>query len=229
MIGFLTFFALVVFLFAVLLVEIMRVEKLAIEEGYGPKNEITGPVIAQGQMNCVNEDAPTLHRSVSFPYQFSMKSQRGDVSAKYEYFGKKSKAIDPIYSGKLFLRFRNGRVKGRKRMDGFRTIEGTLKPNKAELTLGYPKKSLLSFLPGSFSYSVDDAGNVSFDNTSHYGSISNKSRLRIHGNRIAGHVIHGPQTTWAVEVDITFDGVLPEYALLAVILACNNIVSFHHE
>ena len=229
MITFLSIFA-ATFLFSIyLFFEITQVEKKAIAQGYGPESHVNGSLGAQGTLVCVNADAPTLNRSISFPYQFQAKSRMGDLTGRYEYASERSKMVKPIYRGALYFRFRNNHVKGRTQMGGLRAIEGTVDPGKAELSYGYPKGSLLSLLKGSFGYSVDRGGNVHFTNTAHSGSISENSKLSIQGNRMTGRVLHGPQTTWAVEVDVAIAGIEPEQATLAVIMACNDILATHHS
>lgn len=228
MVGFLILFVGVILLSALFLFEIVRTENKAIKEGYGPAAQIHGGGRATGSIVCVNEDAPTLNRSLSFPYAFQLNASRGDLTGKYTYAANKNRIVETVYNGEVFLSFRNDRVKGRSLMAGLRTFDGVVSKTGAQLRCGYPKSSLLSFLSGPFDYSVN-RGKVGFDNTSGTGSISKKSDLRIEGDHIRGRVLHGPQTTWAVEVDVNCRGIPSEQAALAVILACNDILRVHHD
>ncbi|MEL7202832.1 MAG: hypothetical protein AAFX07_05670 [Pseudomonadota bacterium] len=107
------------------------------------------------------------------------------------------------------------------------SVDGTIDAANARPRRGQPKESLLSFLNGPFEYSIKQ-GRVLFENTIRAGCIGRDSDLRIDGDRISGLVYHGPQKTWGVEVDITHHSTATERMALAVILACNDILSVHH-
>ena len=134
---------------------------------------------------------------------------------------------DTVYNGQLFLSFAGDRAKGRALMAGLQAIEGTVDETGARLRRGQPRESLLSFLNGPFDYRVR-GGTVDFENTTRAGCIGRDSDLRILGDRLAGRVYHGPQKTWAVEVDVSYRDIARERVALAVILACNDILSVHH-
>ncbi len=228
MIGFLVLFVGVILLFAILFFETSQANRKAIKEGYGPAAQLRSGAGAAGSLVCVNEDAPTLNRSLSFPYSFKLNASKGDLTGAYTYAANKSRIAGPVYKGEVFLSFLKDRVKGRSLMGGLKTVDGVLSKTRAELRRGYPKSSLLSFLNGPYEYSIN-RGKVRFDKTTQAGSISKKSDLIIQGNRIKGRVLHGPQTTWAVDVDVRVNGVPSEQAALAVILACNDILCTHHS
>ena len=178
-------------------------------------------------MACVNADAPTLGRSLSFLYAFQATADERQVTAKYEYRAKRSLMVDVVYDGELFLSFAGDKVKGRALMAGLQTIEGTVDQTAARLRRGQPKQSLLSFLNGPYEYRIRQ-GKVIFEKTTHAGCISRDSELEVYLDRIIGRVFHGPQKTWVVDVDVSYDDVAPERMALAVILACNDILSVHH-
>lgn len=96
------------------------------------------------------------------------------------------------------------------------------------LTRGQLKGGILGILNGPYEYSVR-AGKVRFDKATRAGNISKDSELLIEGSRISGRVFHGPQKTWAVDVDVTFENVRDEAALLAVVLACDHILRETHD
>lgn len=228
MVVFLAIFSAAAVMSVVLLIEFIRLEKKAVKEGFGPKSHVSGPLAAHGSLVCVNADAPTLGRHVRFPYRFEANYGRGDLSATYVYRGRPSQSIETIYEGSLFFRFKGNSVKGRTKMAGLKTIEGRVDPQKVTLRYGYPSASLLSFLSGSFEYAIN-GDKVRFEKTETSGSISKNSQLQIQGDRIVGRILHGPQTTWAVEVDVVCNGIPAEQAALAVIMACNDIVAHHHN
>lgn len=228
MVVFLTIFSVAILITVALVIEFTQLEKKAVKEGFGPKTHVTGSLGAHGSLVCVNADAPTGGRHIRFPYEFEANYGRGDLSATYVYRGPPSRSAERIYEGDLFFRFKGNSVKGRTRMAGLKTIEGRVGQHQTALRYGYPSTSWLSFLSGAFEYSVN-GGQVRFEKTEMSGSISNKSQLQIQGDRIAGRVLHGPQTTWAVEVDVVCNGIPAEQAALAVIMACNDIVAHHHD
>ena len=224
---FLTLFFGVILLSAFVAWELFRLDKKAIKHGYGPKAQIPGPPKATGTLVCVNADAPTLGRSLSFPYAFQATADERHVTATYEYRAKRSMMVDVVYDGELFLSFAGDNVKGRALMAGLQSVEGTVDQTAARLRRGQPKQSLLSFLNGPYEYGIRQ-GKVIFEKTTHAGCISSDSELEVYLDRIIGRVFHGPQKTWAVEVDVSYDDVAPERMALAVILACNDILSVHH-
>ncbi|MEO0543114.1 MAG: hypothetical protein AAFY99_04765 [Pseudomonadota bacterium] len=227
MIGFLVVFIGVILLFAILFIEIIKLDGKAIKEGYGPKKHVQGISNATGKLVCVSANAPTLNRSISFPYALNLNFNKGKMSGTYEYRARRSQTVETVYNGELFLSFDRDKVKGRSMMAGLKTIEGILDTTKARLKRGHPKKSMLSFLNGPFEYSLN-SGKVRFEKTTLAGNISDESDLRVQGNRITGRVYHGPQKTWAVEVDVIVNKISVEKAALAVILACNDILCVHH-
>jgi hypothetical protein len=81
---------------------------------------------------------------------------------------------------------------------------------------------------GPYEYSVR-GGTVHFDKTTQSGCISKDSELVIEDGRISGRVFHGPQKTWAVDVDVSFIGIKNEAVALAVILACDHILRAAHD
>ncbi|MEL6361498.1 MAG: hypothetical protein AAFR21_10460 [Pseudomonadota bacterium] len=227
MVAFLIFFFGVVLLFGVLFFEISQVDNKAIKNGYGPKLQISGAQSADGKLVCVNANAPTLNKSISFPYSFRLNSSKGNLTGAYKYKANRSKFHDTVYNGELFLSFNKDHVKGRTLMGGLKTVDGVVDATKARLVRGHPKQSFLSFMNGPYEYSVH-RGKVRFDKTTLAGNISKESDLRIERDRISGRVFHGPQKTWAVDVDVRYNNITSEKAALAVILACNDILSVHH-
>ena len=224
---FLVLFFGVILLSAVLALELFRLDKRAIKNGYGSKAQIPGNPAATGTLVCVSADAPTLGRKLSFPYSFQLTANERNATATYEYRAKRRMTPDTVYNGELFLTFEGKNVKGRALMAGLMSVEGTVDATNTRLRRGKPKESLLSFLNGPFEYSIKQ-GRVFFENTIRAGCIGRDSELRIDGDRISGRVYHGPQKTWAVEVDIGYHDIASERMALAVILACNDILSVHH-
>jgi hypothetical protein len=220
---FLLILAAVIIGFGILLLEIRRVDKRASKLGYGPPAQLGGQPCAQGRLVCVSVDAPTLGRDLSFEYSFRLHTDGTNATGTYDY----QRGI-ANYSGEVFLSLKGGRVKGRSLMGGFRSVEGSISPNQIRLLRGYPEGSLLRFINGPYEFSIRN-GRVYFDNTTRAGSVSSKSELRIEGNRISGRVLHGPQTTWGVEVDVTFAELPEEAVVLAIVLSCDDILSFHHD
>ncbi len=223
MIVFLLFFAGVVLFFGLLFFELHRVDKRAIAHGYGLKSQIGGEPCSSGQLVCVAFKAPTLNKSISFEYALQLYTDGVNVTGTYKYHVRNTS-----YSGEVFLSFKKNRVKGRTLMGGLRTLEGVVSPNGVRLTRGYPPESFLSILNGPYEYSVRN-GQTQFDKTTRAGNISAESMLRIEDNRLYGRVLHGPQKTWAIDVDVTYQGIKIEAVSLAVVLACDNILSFHHS
>jgi len=223
MIVFLLFFAGVVLSFGLLFFEILRVDKRAIADGYGLKSQISGKSCASGQLVCVSFKAPTLNKSISFDYVLQLYTDGVNVTGTYKYHVRNT-----TYSGEVFLSFKKNRVKGRTLMGGLRTVEGVVSPNGVRLTRGYPPKSFLSILNGPYEYSIRN-GQIQFNKTTRAGNISAESTLRIEDNRLYGRVFHGPQKTWAIDVDVMYQGIKSEAVSLAVVLACDNILSFHHS
>lgn len=224
---FLALFFGVILLSVVLTLELFRLNKKAIKHGYGPKTQVPGNPNATGMLVCVSVDAPTLGRKLSFPYSFQLTANERHATATYEYRAKRRMTPDTVYNGELFLSFSGENVKGRALMAGQMSVEGTVDARHARLRRGKPKESFLSFLNGPFDYSINQ-GRVHFENTTRAGCIGRDSDLRVDGERISGVVYHGPQKTWGVEVDISYRGIASERMVLAVILACNDILSVHH-
>lgn len=224
---FLAIFFGVILLSAILAWELFRLDKKAIKHGYGPKVQVPGDPIATGTLVCVSANAPTLGRKLSFQYEFQLRADERHATATYEYRAKRRMTPDTVYNGELFLSFAGEHVKGRALMAGLQSVEGTIDAKTTRLRRGQPKESLLSFLNGPFEYSIKQ-GRVFFENTIRAGCIGRDSELRIDGDRISGRVYHGPQKTWAVEVDISYHDIASERMALAVILACNDILSVHH-
>ena len=224
---FLVLFFGVILLFAILAFELFQLDKKAIKHGYGPKTQVPGNPKATGALVCVNANAPTLGRKLSFPYSFQLTANERHATATYEYRAKRQMTADTVYNGELFLSFAGENVKGRALMAGLQSVEGTVDATKTELRRGQPKESFLSFLNGVYEYRINQ-GRVLFENTTRAGCIGRDSDLRIHGGRISGRVYHGPQKTWAVEVDVSYHDIPSERIALAVILACNDILSVHH-
>ena len=216
-------FAGVVFFFGLLFLEIHKVEKRAKVQGYGPISQIGGEPCAQGQIVCVCVNAPTLNQSISFDYALYLYTDGVNATGTYKYH-----ARNTTYSGEVFLSFARNRVKGRSLMGGLRTVEGLVSSKGVRLTRGYPTESFLKILNGPYEYSIR-SGQIQFDKTTHAGSISKQSNLRVEDNRLSGRVFHGPQKTWAVDVDVTYQGIADEAVTLAVVLACDNILSVHHD
>lgn len=227
MAGFLAIFFALILLSAFVALELYQLDKKAIKRGYGPKSQVSGSPKATGTLVCVNADAPTLGRSLSFPYSLQLTADENHLTGTYEYRAKRRMTPDTVYNGELFLSFAGNKVKGRARMAGLFSVEGTLDASTARLTRGKPKGSFLAVLNGPYEYGIRQ-GKVIFENTTRAGCISRDSDLRIFEDRIAGRVFHGPQKTWAVEVDIIFHDIPSERVALAVILACNDILSVHH-
>jgi hypothetical protein len=113
-------------------------------------------------------------------------------------------------------------------MGGMRTVEGQAGPNGVHLTRGYPKQSVFKVFNGPYEYSCKN-GLIRFDNTTRAGNISDQSNLRVEKGHISGRVFHGPQKTWAVDVDVSFSAVAEKVATLAVVLACDDILRIHHD
>ncbi len=224
---FLALFFGVILLTAFVARELFQLDRKAIKHGYGPRSQVPGAPKATGILTCVNVDAPTLGRSLSFPYAFQLTADDRHVTAKYEYRTQRRMTADTVYDGELFLSFADDRVKGRASMAGLFSVEGTVDETRARLTRGKPKGSFLSILNGPFEYSIHQ-GRVSFDKTSLAGCIGRDSDLRIYGDRISGLVYHGPQKTWGVQVDVSYRDIAGEWMALAIILACNDILSVHH-
>lgn len=220
---FILIFTSVVLLFGLLFLELSRADKQAQAQGYGPISQLGGEPCARGQLVCVNANAPTLNQSISFDYAFFLYTDGINATGTYEYHVRNT-----TYSGEVFLSFARNRVKGRSLMGGLRTVEGRISPNGVRLTRGYPTGGLLKILNGPYEYSVR-GGQVQFDKTTLAGSISKQSNLCVEDDRVSGRVFHGPQKTWAVDVDITYQGITDEAVTLAVVLACDNILSAHHD
>jgi hypothetical protein len=223
MVVFILLFLSVVLFFGLLFIEIARSDKRAQAKGYGPKSQISGEPCAKGHLNCVSYKAPTLGQSISYNFALRLYSDKGDVTGIFEHIQNPKD-----FSGSLFLSFSGGQVKGRSLMGGLQVCEGAVGTGGARLTRGQPKGGMLGLFNGSFEYSVR-GGAVHFDKTTSPGSISKDSQLLTENGRISGRVFHGPQKTWAVDVDVSFSGIKNAAALLAVILACDHILCQIHS
>jgi hypothetical protein len=220
---FLLFFAGVVLFFGLLFFEIHRVEKRAIAHGYGPKAQIGGKPCSTGQLVCVSVVSSKINRSISFDYVFQLYTDGTNVTGTYKYHVRNT-----TYSGEVFLSFAKNRVKGRSLMGGLSTVEGVVTPSGVRLTRGHPAGSFLKILNGPYEYSIR-SGQIQFDKTTRAGNISAESVLRIDDNQLHGRVFHGPQKTWAVDVDVTYQGIKREAVCLAIVLACDDILRTHHS
>jgi hypothetical protein len=213
----------VVLFFGLLFLEIARSDKRAQAKGYGPKLQISGEPCANGHLNCVSYKAPTLGKSLSHNFALRLYADKGNVTGVFEHI-----QSPKDFSGSLFLSFSGGQVKGRSLMGGLQVCEGAVGTGGARLTRGQPKGGMLGLFNGSYEYSVR-GGAVYFDKTTSPGSISKDSQLLLENGRISGQVFHGPQKTWAVDVDVSFGEIKNEAALLAVILACDHILCQIHD
>lgn len=207
----------------VVFVELALSDSWAKAKGYGPKSPIDGEPCATGYLSCLSFKVPKLGGAISFDYAFRLYSDKGDVTGVFEQV-KKPKD----FSGGLFFSFADGRVKGRSFMSGLQVFEGDLGIEGARLTRGHPKGGMLSLFNGAFNYSIRD-DLVSFDQTSRTGSISKDSQLLIEDGQISGRLFHGPQKTWAVDVEVSYADLNSEAAALAVILACDHVLKEAHD
>lgn len=234
--GFTVLFVFTVSLFAWLFHEIATSDKRARQKGYGPPTQLRGDPCATGKLACFSYRAPTLGRSVSFDYDLTVTSKNGDVTGTFVYdksaseFSKSLLDIESsaTYSGSLYLSFYRGHVRGRSLLGGLQVCEGAVGPDGARLTRGQRKGGILGFLRGPYEYSAR-RGTISFDKTSQAGCISSDSTLQIEDGRISGRVFHGPQKTWAIDVDVSFTGIKDEAIALVVILACDHILRAAHD
>jgi hypothetical protein len=53
--------------------------------------------------------------------------------------------------------------------------------------------------------------------------------FKLKGGRLTGRLLHAPQKSRVVDVDVAYRGIRDELAALAVILMCDDILSFHHD
>lgn len=225
MIVFSLIFACVVLFFFFLLVEDRRVKKLAIVHGYGLKSQISGKPCLSGQLVCVSVNAPTLlNKTLSYDYAFHLYTDGINVTGTYKYQPRKA----VTYAGEVFLSLTKNRVKGRS--GGGSTFEGVTNPNGVSLnTVSPPGRFLTKILEGSnksYEYKIR-SGQIQFGKP--FRGISTESMLRIDNNRLHGRVFHWPQKSWAVDVNVTYQGIKSEVVSLAVVLACNDILQLHHD
>ena len=223
MTAFLIFFIAVVSFFGLLFFEIATSDKRAQSKGYGPKSQIGGEPCATGHLNCVSYKAPTLGQSISYNFALRLYCKQGHLTGIFEHVNQPTK-----FHGSLFLSFPGGRVKGRSLMGGLQVCEGALDKSGVQLTRGQPKGGLLGIFNGRYEYRVHN-GKVAFTKTTSPGSISKDSELLIEDGLIRGRVFHGPQKTWAVDVEVSLSGIEKEPATLAVVLACDHILSQIHD
>ena len=220
---FIIVFIVVLLFFARLFYEISRSDKRAQEKGYGPKTQIENDPCATGSLRCISHKAPTLGQTISFNYTLRLYYKNGDVTGIIEHVKEPTK-----FNGSIYLSFSSGCVKGRSLMGGIQVCEGSVGTNGIRLTRGQLKEGLLGIFNGRYEYDVR-GGKVHFYKTTSPGSISKDSKLLIEESCISGRVFHGPQKTWAVDVDITFSGIKKEFVTLAVVLMCDHILCQIHD
>lgn len=223
MVAFLILFITVVLCFGFLFFEIATSDKRAQSKGYGPKLQIDGEPCATGHLNCTSYKAPTLGQSISYNFALRLYHKPGYLTGIFEHVNHPTK-----FRGSVFLSFSGGRVKGRSSMGGLQVCEGALGKNEVQLTRGQPKGGVLGIFNGRYEYRVRN-GKVAFTKTTSPGSISKDSELLIEDRRISGRVFHGPQKTWSVDVEVSFSGIEEEPVTLAVVLACDHILSQIHD
>jgi hypothetical protein len=210
--------AIVIFLLIVIPLGLFQANQLA--KTYGPEQQISGNPCAWGSLICESWKAPTIGGTLQFPYEVTLYAQGDALTGEYRYAQRKA-----VYSGQIFLTYRQGSVKGR--LDGS-VVEGKLSPDEADLTLGYPQGSLISFLNGPFAFRIagEDVYFLNTDNSQ--DSIGATSKLTVEADRISGQLEHGRQS-WVASVDVTYQGVPRELVTLALLLMSSAILSFHHD
>ena len=220
---FIIIFVVVLLFFARLFYEILRADKLAQEKGYGPKSQIGNEPCATGTLRCISHKAPTLSQTLSYNFALRLYCNNGDVTGIIEHVKEPTR-----FNGSIFLSFSRGFVKGRSLMGGIQICEGSVGEYGVRLTRGQLKGGLLGIFNGRYEYDVH-SGKVHFNKTTSPGSISKDSELLIEEGCLRGRVFHGPQQTWLVDVDVTFDRIKNEFVTLAVVLACDHILSQIHD
>ena len=223
MTAFLVLFVTVASFFGLLFFELARSDRRAQSKGYGPKSQIGGVPCATGHLTCTSHRAPTLGQSIAYNFVLRLYCKPGKLTGTFEHASHPTR-----FHGSVFLSFSGGRVKGRSLMGGLQVCEGALGKNGAQLTRGYPKGGLLGFFNGRYEYRVHN-DKVEFTKTTSPGSISKDSELLVEDSRISGRAFHGPQKTWAIDVDVSLSGIEKDPATLAVVLACDHILSQIHD
>jgi len=210
--------AIVIFLAIVIPLGLFHARQLA--KTYGPAQQVSGPPCASGSLICESWKAPTIGGTLQFPYKVNLSAQGDALTGEYRYAQRKA-----VYSGQIFLSYRQGDVKGR--LDG-RIVEGKLSPDEANLVIGYPQGSLLSFMNGPFEFRLagEDVYFLNTDNSQ--DSIGATSKLTVESDRISGRLEHGRQS-WIANVDVTYQGVPRELVTLALLLISSALLSFHHD
>lgn len=220
---FIIFFISVILFFGLLFFEFFTMDKRAQKKGYGPESQIISEPCANGHLICAAHKVPTIGRFTPYDFILRLYSEKPHVTGVFEH----AKQPDKFF-GSVYLTFSGRYVKGRSSMGGLQVCEGRVATDGARLTRGQLKGGLLGIFNGRFEYSVKN-GKVDFYKTTTPGSISKDSELIIEDGRISGRVFHGPQKTWVIDVDISFGGIKQEFATLAVILACDHILSQIHD
>lgn len=194
-----------------------------LKKGYGPQQPVDGSPCASGSLICRSWRAPTLGKKLEFAYHMTLQVAGDDLTGEYHY-PPDPKRQKTIYSGEIFLTYSQGQLTGRSN----HVVTGKLTPQQADLRLGVPPDSWLSFLNGPVEFYIDEQ-TIRFVNTGNSQDvISRQSRLTITGDTIAGQLGH-TRESWLVDVEVTYQEVAPELAAVAVILINNDILDFHHD
>lgn len=216
--------------FVVIPVILIRADRMS--KKFGPQKLIGGNPCAQGELYWHSNKAPTIGGKMRFPYTMTLHRLGSSLTGKYQYNGNSKNPRRSIYSGEIYLSYRNGKILGRCYSgNNTKVIEGNLCPTGGDFLLGFPKGS---FLPQSpFRYSLVAREVRLMQTKGSHGYLDPKSKLFLENNPISGNTISGKLDDFrefgSLEIKVKFEETSPELIVLAILLMGNDILQFHYD
>lgn len=193
-----------------------RARRLALRLG---PSAVDGPVCGRGTLVVTAKEAPTVGRSIEFPYEVKLTCTNGAVRCRFQHKG---------YKGAVFLDRDGEKVTGRLEFREAKAFAGSLDTSSGRVILGYAPGSGLSFLNGRIEFVLKD-GTVTFADTDNsQGCLHLDSYLEIAGEHITGQIDHA-RRSWTAAADLHCDALPVETGLLCLLLTANAVLDFHHE
>ncbi len=194
---------------------------------YGPPGPVGGVPSATGRLLCQALKAPILGKTPRVLYLMELSRKGAEITGRF--YPEEEAKRNKRYSGAVFLDYRQDRVYGRiVDSRNIKVVSGRLTPVSVDVTLGFPKESVLGFLRSAFQFGIQSGGVRFLLTDKNQGDIHREeSRLAVKPDRISGKLVHYRES-WLVDVEVAVAGVAPEAATLAVMLMVNDILRYHH-